>query len=439
MDNYIDNINKKYGTSFETVQDIKNFQKQYGLKVDGIVDKHTAKMIQDVQKEPLGPYTLPELTVSAKKPDTRNTWQKFWDNQVEYNPFFGKQRQRLVGKYYTKDNPFRQGNDFVGNLALSAPLTGIGLRGLGNMASYALAQGINTLPAVTAAVAGGQVGQSLFNDAITATTGIPWDQHLEQAGLNSYNRALFAPGAYAGSYLAGSAANQIVNNARPWLENSLPRMVMTPEGPIMALPGETITFRGRPLRYQDSGQGNFGYEGVYTTKSGGNRGRVQTHTGNTYMRIPGGVNPRMMRDIQKGKGRDFTMETEFSPYKAPGWAGFIPWDLSIRPEEVLGEDNFRLEEYKPYDDPFLKWYAKQPEGTTQFYTGDPNHRAGNYVIMRTKADPVSTVRVVGDDEGWVIPDSTQIFYNQYVNPQVNRLQGGVPDEAVRSSEKITGY
>lgn len=87
----------------------------------------------------------------------------------------------------------------------------------------------------------------------------------------------------------------------------------------------------------------------------------------------------------------------------------------------------------------MKWYAKQPEGTTQTYSGDPVHKPGPYLIKRTNPDPVSTVRLVGDNKGFVVPDSTAVKYNIQLPPQVNVLQGGVPAEAVRSTEKITGY
>lgn len=102
-------------------------------------------------------------------------------------------------------------------------------------------------------------------------------------------------------------------------------------------------------------------------------------------------------------------------------------------------EDFRLEEIRSYDDPFLEWYSKQPEGTIQSYSGDPNHEAGLYIIQRTKADPQSTVRLIGDNQGYIVPDSTEIHYNTSAQPQVNILPGGVPVEAVRSTEKITGY
>lgn len=127
--------------------------------------------------------------------------------------------------------------------------------------------------------------------------------------------------------------------------------------------------------------------------------------------------------------------TDYQTEQLPQW---INPELYSSLMETPVED-FRLEEIRSYDDPFLEWYSKQPEGTIQSYSGDPNHKAGLYIIQRTKADPQSTVRLIGDNQGYIVPDSTEIHYNTPAQPQVNILPGGVPVEAVRSTEKITGY
>ncbi len=142
---------------------------------------------------------------------------------------------------------------------------------------------------------------------------------------------------------------------------------------------------------------------------------------------------------RNGGSQSFTFGQ--TPYLTSPWSGWLPWlgNQYVPPVVEAPVEDFRLEEFRPYEDPFLKWFAKQPEGTTQYYSGDQVHKAGPYLIKRTKADPKSTVRLVGDNQGFVVPDSTTIRYNTTAKPQVNVLSGGVPEEAVRSTEKITGY
>lgn len=126
---------------------------------------------------------------------------------------------------------------------------------------------------------------------------------------------------------------------------------------------------------------------------------------------------------RSGGAQTFSFDMTPFPAVAP-WSGWLPWigeqyvppvAPMVPPVEAPVED-FRLEEIRPYEDPFLKWYAKQPEGTTQTYSGDPIHKAGQYVIRRTKPDPRSTVRLVGDNQGFVVPDSTTIQYNTTALP-----------------------
>lgn len=458
----ITEMREKYGTTFKTLQDVRNFQRKYGLQVDGKIGEQTEKKIRELyeQHPPKGsdrnPIQLEEVVVTAKRPDKRNALQRAWDDFKENDPIFGKRRQRLVAKHYGPDNPFRQGNDLVANAIIDAGLTAMTGVGVGNLVKSVATQGVKALPALAATVGGAAVGQQAFDTAVEGATGASWDEHLTRAGMDPYGRALFAPGAWAGSYGAGKVTNAVVNNARPWMENSLPRLTMTPQGPVMLQPGQSLTLSGRPVGFQNAGQGNFGYQARFTTKSGGGRGsaagqsgRVQTSQGNGNQRIPGGVQNRVMSDIVPGRNggtQTFSFEPTLFP-TTPPWSGWLPWmgEQYVPPVPVVAPpveapvEDFRLEEIRPYEDPFLKWYAKQPEGTTQTYSGDPIHKAGQYVIRRTKADPRSTVRLVGDNQGFVVPDSTTIQYNTSAQPQVNILPGGVPAEATRSTEKITGY
>lgn len=449
----ISQMGEKYGTTFKTMQDVRNFQRKHGLKVDGKIDTQTENKIKELynQNPPKGseknPIQLKEVVVTAKKPvKEKGSVQGVLDNFVENDPIFGKRRQRLVAQHYGSDNPFRQGNDLVANAIIDAGLTALTGVGAGNLVRSVATQGVKTIPALAATVGGAYAGQTAFNAAVEGTTGASWDEHLAIAGMDPYGRTLFAPGAWVGSAAAGKATNAVVNNARPWLENSLPRLTMTPEGSIMLEPGQSLTLSGRPVGFQNSGQGNFGYQARFTTKSGGRgsaagqSGRVQTSS----QGVTEGVQNRVMNDRVTGRGgssKSFTFNTTPFTSNTPwsGWIGAQYAQPMAPPIMQPPVEDFRLEEIRPYEDPFLKWYAKQPEGTIQRYSGDQIHKAGSYVISRTKADPKSSVRLIGDSQGFIVPDSTTVHYNTTAIPQVNVLPGGVPMEATRSKEKITGY
>lgn len=321
----------------------------------------------------------------------------------------------------------------VANAITDVALTAMTGMGVGNLVKSVAAQGAKSIIPLAATVGGAAVGQQAFDQAVEGATGKTWDEHLARGGMDNYGRALFKPGAWAGSYGAGKAANAMMNgiqNVKPWLENSLPRMTMTSEGAVELQPGQTLTLSGRPVGFQNAGQGNFGYQSRFTTKTGGGRGsaagqkgRVQTSQGNGGRRVPGGVQERVMGDRRVGKGgaNVETYTNQFSDY-TPGtpWSGWLPWGgkqyvptITPPPEEPpkLNVPEFRLEEFKPYDDPFLKEYAKHKDGETFLYSGDPNHKKGWYFVKRTVADPVSTVRLVGDNKGFVVPDSTTVRYN----------------------------
>lgn len=461
-------MQEKYGTTFKTIQDVRNFQRKHGLVVDGKIGEKTEAKIKELytQRPAKGteqnPIQLPEITVTAPKVDKRSSLGKIADDFTMNDPVFGKRRQKLVGEKYGEDNPFRQGNDMVANAVANTALTAITGAGVYNLAKSVVPLGIKALPQLAATVAGATLGEQAFDQAIEGATGKSWDEHLARGGMDEYGRTLFKPGAWAGSYGAGKATNAVMTaglrNVKPWLENTLPRTTITSEGAVELAPGQSLSLSGRPVGFQNSGQGNFGYQARFTTKTGGGRGsaagqkgRVQTSQGNRGQRVPGGVQERVMSDTRVGKGglNGESYSNEFSLYvQATPWSGWLPWGgnkyvppVAPPPEEPLklNVPEFRLEEFKPYEDPFLKWFAKQPEGTTQTYSGDPIHKAGPYLIKRVNPDPISTVRLVGDQQGFVVPDSTTIRYNTKIAPQVNVLPGGIPAEVQRSTEKITGY
>lgn len=78
-----------------------------------------------------------------------------------------------------------------------------------------------------------------------------------------------------------------------------------------------------------------------------------------------------MSDRVSGRsGGSQTFSFNITPFSAfTPWSGWLPWlgeqyvpPVITPPVEEPVED-FRLEEIRSYEDPFLKWYAKQPEGT----------------------------------------------------------------------------
>lgn len=458
----INEINEKYMTTFKNMQDVRNFQKQHGLLVDGKIGSQTEKKIKELYEQnpikgsPENPIMLKELVVTA--PDTRSNarkaWDRFYKDFTKNDPIFGERRRQLVDRYYGPNNPFRQANDEVANAVQNVGglfTLGLGASGI----TRALAQyGLRAVPGIATAVAGAYAGDKLFDSAFEGVTGTSWNQRLADAGMNGMGRLVFNPGAALGSYGLSKLVNGVVVNGRSWLENTNPRTIITSQGPMVLNPGETVTLNGRPAGFQNASQGNFGYQSRFTTKSGGGRGsaagqsgRVQTSQGNGNQRIPGGVQNRTMRDRVSGNNGNFVEQYTFTPSPYTPVEGiWFPWmGSTVQPTVLVPPampptvEDFRLEELRPYDDPFIKWYAKQPEGTTQWYFGDPIHRSGLYQIIRTNPDPQSTTRLVGDNQGYVVPDSTTVQYGVPAVPQVNVLQGGVPAEAVRSNEKITGY
>ena len=458
----IQEMREKYGTTFMTMEDVYRFQVKYGLKKrDGKIGPETEGKIKELyinRKPKVGmsesnPFVLPELVVTAPKVDKRSRVEKIVDDFATNDPIFGQRRQELVSRYYDEKNPFRVGNDMVANVIMDAALTALTGVGLGSLAKQLVSQGTKALPTILATVAGAEGGQELFDQAILKMTGRPFDQYLQESGMDRYGRALFKPGAWAGGYGAGKVANTVMSgNAQAWFENIIPRYTITSQGMVKLAPGETISWGPRPAGYQTGTQGTSMYQGSYTTKGGygrgssaGQSGRVQAASGRQTTE---GVQHRVMKDINsKGAKGSETYTHGNTPYTEPGSAGFIPVPgmpyipivPPVTPPGTPPQEPIRYEEYTPYEDPFIKWFGKQKEGTTAYYQGDPNHREGWYKIKRTKADPKATRRRVADEEGQVVPDSTTYKYNVTRGPEVNKLQGGVPKEAKRSDEKIIGF
>lgn len=401
-------------------------------------------------------YDLPEFVKTVPAPfnffdyiaNQANNW---WEQESATNPIWGERRRDIVGKYYDTNNSFRQGNDDVANTIMSIVLTTATGLGLGSVAKTLMTQGVKALPGVLAAIAGAKGGQEALDAVTQEMTGRTWTEHLDDAGLSDYNQALFQPGAWGGSYAASKAVNGLIMNGPQWVANQIPRTTITPKGPIEVQPGEVVdVVTGRPISFSQTPQGVSVYKGNWTTKTGaqgsssGQPNRVQVSNS-----IPGGVQRRVMLDINGVPGNNVTTYNYYNPYASmsgvPGY--MLPWFTTVpleTPPFTPPEYNFRYEEYTPYDDPFLNWFGEQKgtdtENTIQYWNGENSSwPAGPYWISwSTNGDPKSERRRVGDQQGYVIPDSSSYKRTETPRDEVNVLYPGVPDNAKRSNEKIRG-
>lgn len=134
---------------------------------------------------------------------------------------------------------------------------------------------------------------------------------------------------------------------------------------------------------------------------------------------------------------------EVTPNIFPYRPFYFNWELPSKDLEVVPPvvvppvtPPTRLEELTTTDDPWVQWYAQQPEGTIQQWPGHPNspHPAGEYAIKRVAkvSDPVVKRRRVANTAGYVAPDSTT--YESALQPipgqVINTLQGGIDPTAV---------
>jgi hypothetical protein len=360
----------------------------------------------------------------------------------------------LVTKHYGDNNPFKQANDQVANAISDVGLTMVTGAGLGNLARGLLENGVRYIPALTGAIAGAAGGQWLTDKAVEAATGYPMDWHLEKAGMDPYGRALFKPGAWAGSIVGSAMGDGMVNNGMNWFYNSAPRMAMTPRGPVMVEPGETVTVEGsRPTGMQEGVQGNTGYKGTYTTKTGGGRGsasgqsnRVGAGQGNGHQQVPYGVQTRTMasQNSTRSGSQSYSFENGWRPY-SPTTFGWMPYEGEEVPYRYvrLTPETYEEEEPINYDQDFVTWYGQQPNNTVQYFKGSEGHPAMWVQIDRSGNPPTSrtvtreaTRRDVGDQQGYIIPDSSSVKEGKAEGPSLQRVSGGVPAKAKRSKKKI---
>lgn len=455
----------------------ENLETVYGpiqLKNINVIDK--APLFGNLLNNPLTFEEYVGLNRIEEKPEEStfdklfiHPWNRFRDDFVKYDPIFGARRRSLVSKYYDKNNPFREGADIVGNVSSDILLSMLGLKGMGSLLTAMRTAGAAYVPSLMGTLAGGYAGQKLLDNVLIDTTGKPMTQHLKDAGFDTYGQVMFSPGAWLGSAAgswAGTKATQALVNIEPWFYNSTPKLAITPEGPVEIMPGEVVSGQGSyPTGYQNSSQGVSGWRGNYTTKTGsggnasGQSGRVQTHQGNGTTRIPGGVQSRVMSNVNNSSSGQtaktgYTVSRPPMAYEEIPWVpNFIPFPNTtfthlvappvvtpVIPPVAPPPADIRFEEKTEYDDPWIRWYASQPEGTVQTWEGDPESSkpAGKYKIHRVKGENfVIDRRRVANDEGFVAPDSTSYNIRKVNNynynthaPIINELEGAVDPRAI---------
>lgn len=372
--------------------------------------------------------------------------RRFIKDLKETDPIVGQRRQKLVAKHYGPDNTFRQGQDAVGNgvIALATTLAGAG--GVASAAKLLASQGAKAIPIIASAVAGGYIGSDVADALCQKVNGKTWAENARDIGMSQYNQVTTNPGGWAGSYTGSYMANGVINNFTPWMYNTTPRAAMTPKGPVRLQPGETYTYYGEPVSYQTNPQGRTGYQARYTSKPSGARGSSAGQGGHSTsspktgsQTVSRGYSNRGMIDVQSGNsGYNMDFGFDMLPYtQASGFA--IPFGNYAEPVVMTApSEGHRYEQYSDPDAAFLRWYSKQPEGTTQEYEGDPYHKKGSYKISRKAKDPERTVRRVGNEQGYVARDSTTTLPYRVI-PTTNMLQGAVDPSAVILPVKLTGF
>lgn len=413
----------------------------------------------DINGRPLTYKEFQQLGGDKIIPKTDKQIQSDWRNMfipTYDNPIFGQRRVDNYNKAskraeIKKDlglpsylDTMREGQDIAANTAFALftypQLVGSLVNGFGE--AYAAGELLPYTGRFLAGAVGAGTGGYAFDKAVYNATGKSFTQALTDNGVWHINAPMLNAGSWAGSGLASKVAGNF-----PVVASGFDRMTITPEGPVMVKPGETViinNIKGVPggntvsatgYSYQRSfGKPHRGSFGNHRADSGGGgRGGKTTEYG---------YEPYSEIGVRTGKGQDFFEYTnEFPIYDNP--AVYLPAGFQMQngtyygnlPEITVIGDVPRYEEYSNAKSPWELWYAAQPEGTIQTYTGAD--RPGVYLINRS-GNVQTERRRVGNSQGWVAPDSTTYRYVT-VSPrdEVNRLDGRMdPNATISKVEKI---
>lgn len=361
------------------------------------------------------------------------------------NPITGQIRIDL-SKYFKQDNPFKWGSDMAGNIAANLFLGYAGGLGLSGLFNKGLARGATRLGL---GLVGGHVGGNAFNNYVMEPlTGKTWEEMMYESGARGLPVWVSNPGGWVTAYGLSRAGDWGMERI-PAGYNNAKIYGLTYEGqpvetvkliqPIETkLPGgQYVGARyvehtsspkaGRNTSGQKSwttGKPNRAGQGVTSRASGNNTYSVRAETTSL------GRNP-----TSKLQSRNYTFDRShgngfplfFNQYNAP-----LITPPPIMPFEV------HYDQTKPYYDPWETWYSQQPEGTIQYWKGDPNSQfqVGPYEIKRVY-NFGATQNKQYDDEGWNVPGRTwtsgyqRVDGPMYVDQTLYENEGGIPKNEKR--------
>lgn len=339
-----------------------------------------------------------------------------WAEMVRTDPIIGDIRRDIVGKYYTQSNPFKQANDLVANTVINGAALLTGIPGIANQFIQAP---LRTAVQVGTGLFGAWAGDKAWNAGVQAGWLPDWTQRVYDNGGRGI--LLATPTSWAGSYLASKAADTLYKNlpgaARNYNENYAKEMQYRQDledfhrqlQPYTTLTpsqtgGSRVQFRTTNSNGQ--GAGNSGGTSRRLTYGGARTSKHQQYRNNGQtMFQKGGVDSKAVK------------KPEMTPFEAvPGEGVALPWWSQVEQVASVSQLPPSLwspayqyakvnQEYTPWE----IWYGQQPEGTTQYWPGDPNDpyhpEPGDYVINRVKNYRAFASNVY-DSNGRLVPSHT---------------------------------
>lgn len=392
-----------------------------------------------IQYENIDPKTVKVMSVAPGSPVKSDAGRFFGNAQYQIGKFLNDEvflnegGTRTANWSNDRTRPGlerqREANDFVANLVISAATAPWVLSNSAVLGKLIAAGEWGT---IASALAGGYVGHEVVNNLSVKLTGSTVEEHLQRNGINAYNSAVLHPGSIGGSYVGSKLYSGITNNAYSWLFNNQGSTAIPgPQGMIEVPIGEQYAFPTTTTR-------NIGYsrnigvphKGVYGNSVVASGGKA-AHTGKTTR---WGHKPDQQIISSKTTNTDYYTNPE-EPY-LPTQSVIFPMGTIYNPPAppvvppTIQVPQVRFVETSPAVSDWEIWFGQQPSNTIQWYYGtDPNHKPGPYLIKRNGVFGHERTRV-GQHEGYVAPDSTEIKVVPYI-PQykVVKKEGAVNPEA----------
>lgn len=425
-----------------------NLAKQISKKY-GMTEVHALKWIEMMEKNGKFSITKDSKLYMPSKEAAMN-WKQKMENEDRQHDTKSKDfnlEKSLVKSHKnaasTKTgrdvlNAFKEANDITGNAVLSIAMTPAMLKNAATIGNLLTSGQIGT---VASGIVGSVAGATALEKSVEKATGKPYSEHMRDAGMNSFNTMITHPGAFLGGTIGSGMYSGVKNNMYSGTQGV--RQVYGPQGPVVVEPGQTYTFKtSTPTGYSYTGN----YTGV---KSGTGRGQGNGWTVSSGGRTQGkSTSYGRSTNVETKAGKQISEDIYSNPILP-----FVPvstmWTPipTVLPEDTVSqyklfivtspESGYRYQEIRP-DEEFerwKKWYGgqKENEGTVQTYpeTGKPY-----YIDYSGENFSKGTYRV-GDENGYVVPDSTRTFKtNSPINYNLKQVQGAVPSEAKRSNENL---